>query len=81
MMTRKHYKAIAEILNRGFRPINRKSKHLGQINLDITTDLAIFFKLDNPNFKKEKFLNAVGFFEKDIMLGHDSDPRFGDILK
>ena len=30
------------------------------------------------NFNKIKFLEASGFVRKDVMLGHDSDPRFGD---
>ena len=73
MMTRKHYKAIAEILNKNLIFLPR--------DFDLVNDLANFFKSDNSRFNKIKFLEASGFVRKDVMLGHDSDPRFGDVLK
>ena len=76
MMTKIHYKAIAEILNKHFREIGQD-----QESFNLTHELANFFKSDNTRFNKIKFLEASGFVRKDIMLGHDSDPRFGDVLK
>jgi hypothetical protein len=56
MMTKKHYKTIAKIL---------RDHLLGQpIGLNnIGHDLAGFFKSDNPNFDKNKFLKAMGLEE------------------
>lgn len=59
MFTRKHYKAIAAIIERcsgldihhGYQ-----TTHMA----DLVGELANFFLADNRNFDKEKFLNACG---------------------
>lgn len=82
MMTKIHYKAIAEILNKRTRRARELGEpEQGQRDFDLVNDLANFFKSDNSRFNKIKFLEASGFVRKDVMLGHDSDPRFGDVLK
>lgn len=51
-MTRQHFEAIARILN--------DAKHDSQPHIDyIAENLAMYFGSINPNFNREKFMNAV----------------------
>ena len=52
MMTRKHYKAIAEIFSNNEEAIDAT-------NGKILTDLCVMFKQDNPNFNSTRFMVAV----------------------
>lgn len=60
-MTKKDFKAIAEILKNSRYKVMSKEK-LETINtIDLTgllEDLSIYFENVNPNFDKEKFLTA-----------------------
>lgn len=51
-MTRKHYKAIADILNR----FDTERPFLTQ---DMVSALCIYFKSDNENFNATKFMDAI----------------------
>ena len=53
MMTRKDYVAVADILNL-FRDDVEK-----QTLVDLVNEFSDFFEEDNPNFKREKFSEAV----------------------
>ena len=48
MFTRKHYKAIAEIL----------AQH--KVNSEVVADFAGYFAADNERFNKQQFYNACG---------------------
>ena len=48
MFTRKHYKAIAEILK----------QH--KVNSEVVADFARYFAADNERFNKQQFYNACG---------------------
>ena len=54
MFTRKHYRAIAEIIketaNKAYQITHTKT---------LTEKLADFFAADNPNFNREKFIAAT----------------------
>ena len=52
MMTRKHYKAIAEIFSNNEEAIDAT-------NGKILTDLCVMFKQDNPNFNSALFMMTV----------------------
>lgn len=47
-MSRKHYRALAEVL---------KSSNA---SLELCESIAVFLKKDNPRFLREKFLTACG---------------------
>lgn len=49
-MTRKHFKAIAEIISS--QP---------DVSITLAEELASYFKSDNPNFDRDRFLTACGF--------------------
>lgn len=53
MLTRKHYKKIAEILD------TNQNKAFGHLSRDVIYDLADYFKKDNPKFNRDKFIEAV----------------------
>ena len=56
MLTKKNYKAIADII--------KEHEYLGFDYYDLgnlISDLASYFKVDNPNFDRKKFLDACGF--------------------
>ena len=58
MFTKKHYKAIAEIVVRA-----RKNPNLATVDghcRQIASDLANYFATDNPRFDRDKFLSACG---------------------
>lgn len=65
-MTRKQYKAIAEVL-KGAKDYADQSKvveervFVSATVAGITDNLATVFKLDNPKFDRDKFLTACGF--------------------
>ena len=59
MITKKHYIAIAEILRKVSDRNQDTITTLWAVK-EITEKLALFFKSDNPNFNKDKFLKAVG---------------------
>tara|TARA_R100000995_G_scaffold55852_1_gene27556 strand:- start:313 stop:507 length:195 start_codon:yes stop_codon:yes gene_type:complete len=52
MMTRKHYRAIAEILSNNEEAIDATDGK-------IVSDLCVMFKQDNPNFNTALFMVAV----------------------
>lgn len=52
MLSRKHYKAIAKIIvDAGYKWLYRKR---------ISNDMADYFATDNPQFNRQKFLDACG---------------------
>jgi Fe-S-cluster formation regulator IscX/YfhJ len=55
MMTRKDYIAVAEILNNHFSNYPVEIADFRELVLDFCD----FFAEDNPNFKENKFLEAV----------------------
>ena len=59
MITKKHYKAIAEILKKVTDENQDVVTTLWAVN-EIVEKLTIFFKSDNPNFNKDKFIKACG---------------------
>ena len=52
MMSRKHYRAIAEILS-------NNEKAIDATDGKILSDLCVMFKQDNPNFNTALFMVAV----------------------
>ena len=64
MMTRKHYKAIASIINEHSEYVvdtivDEDGIHSIMINQDkLIDELCIIFKRDNSLFNKDKFVNA-----------------------
>lgn len=63
MVTKKHYKAIAEIINYQVRyNANADPNEDGSLMVceDIAKELADYFAEDNPNFNRKKFLKACG---------------------
>jgi hypothetical protein len=59
MITKKHYIAIAEIVNKYIW-----ARHYNPI--DLVNDLIRVFKSDNPNFDKLKFIEACGLWHPDM---------------
>ena len=58
MFERRHYEAIAEVLNNCF------VWHMNGAEVKFTAhELANKFQKDNPNFEREKFLKACGMEE------------------
>ena len=58
-MTKKHYEAIASIIE-----CNTMGQHVttpGKILDNIAEDLADYFATDNPRFDRDKFMIACGF--------------------
>ena len=62
-MTKKHFEAIAAILDEhkqtpeyGYYADNRRV----EVWEDITNDIADYFAQENPSFDKERFLKACG---------------------
>ncbi len=63
MVTRKDYKAIAEIIE--VNTEKHKQQGTGSLLCDtvrksIALELADYFATDNPKFDRQKFLNACG---------------------
>ena len=57
-MTKKHYEAIAEVINNEIRPYGVNA--VSQMTYDIIDGLCDYFQTDNPNFNRELFLEACG---------------------
>ena len=55
MLTRKHYKSIASILNKAIKEGDDK---INTINI-ILNEFTLYFKQDNIKFNREKFIDAV----------------------
>ena len=56
-MSKKHYTAIADVLNGWHQSTNNS---LGQLTIELLArDLANVFANDNPNFDHERFIAAV----------------------
>lgn len=65
--TRKHYKAIAEIIKyqrRYIEPTKWESKDyskaIADVTLNIAKDMSRMFASDNLRFDRDKFMNACG---------------------
>ena len=59
MLSRKHYKKIANIID-----ITNGNANLGDDATEIlANNLADYFKEDNPNFDRSRFLEACGVEE------------------
>ena len=58
MLSRKYYKAIAEILNKRYNKADILTQEYETLNF-ITRDLIDFFKADNIRFSEQRFLSAV----------------------
>jgi hypothetical protein len=56
MLSRKHYKAIANIITK-LHWKEFENEPIVYIS-ELTKNLAVYFKEDNPKFKIEKFINA-----------------------
>ena len=56
-MSKKHYTAIAAVLNEWHQSTNNS---LGQLTIELLAgDLANVFATDNPNFDRARFIEAV----------------------
>ncbi len=64
-MTKKHFKAIAAAINaQRLRPYGDKYADVVDARLDaLAEDLATWLKTQNPNFQRQKFLDACGVEE------------------
>ncbi len=60
-MTRKHFEAIAAIINKN---MTTESDYYfpkrGCLVTGVANDLVVYFKTQNPNFNEDKFLEACG---------------------
>lgn len=56
MMSRKHYRAVAEILWTQRTEEMRKAEYVVD---DIAARLVSYFRADNPRFDTERFMDAV----------------------
>jgi hypothetical protein len=65
-MTRKHFEAIARILNQYSIPHAAAGFDMGYNDaaFGIASDMADLFEAENPRFDREKFLTACGFAAK-----------------
>ena len=57
-LTKKHFKAIAEIINKkykGFKEVNEGFEMREQEFHDLTEDLSNYFKTQNPLFNENQF--------------------------
>lgn len=65
MLSRKHYKAIAEIIKtqKDLADIFAGKEFATQRIDDVATGLADHFAKDNPRFDRERFLAACGLTE------------------
>ena len=61
MFTRQHYKAVAEIIRKR-QNLNTGTKRTPRFLYadDLAGDLADYFDEDNPQFDRQKFLEACG---------------------
>lgn len=56
-MTRKHYKAIAEIINKS------EKAHLLNYAGSVMQRFIDYFEKDNPEFNRDKFIKACDIYE------------------
>lgn len=54
-LTKKHFKAIAEIINLNRLIVFDGDKEREVLRMEILEDLSKFFKTENPNFDEDKF--------------------------
>lgn len=59
-LSKEHYKAIAEIISRNTIVDLKNKEYISKKHLSyrIIEELCIYFKEDNTNFNREKFINA-----------------------
>lgn len=57
-LTKKHYKEIAQIINDEFGPHYKMHPDLVQVKAHLCSKLADYFEADNPNFNRERFMDA-----------------------
>lgn len=57
-MSKKHYTAIADVLNRWYLYFDDAPQEMTVIDV-LTQDLADVFAADNPNFDANRFTSAV----------------------
>jgi Fe-S-cluster formation regulator IscX/YfhJ len=57
-MTKKHYEAIAQVINDEIRPYSPEAVQSTTYN--VINNLADYFADDNPKFNRERFLEACG---------------------
>jgi hypothetical protein len=58
MLSRKHYRAVAKILNSNYHAYaGRQQTELALINT--AGDLATYFQQDNAHFDRDKFFKAI----------------------
>ena len=70
MVTKQHYVAIAEIIDRNTRildfPVKGVTHRAWYLERwEIVTELANYFVADNPRFDRQKFLEACGAVESE----------------
>ena len=58
MLSKKDYVAIAEILNTEIKALKNEQDMPYFVIRNIMGSLSDYFKSDNPQFNKEKFINA-----------------------
>lgn len=58
-MTRNHYIEVAEILNSHRAQLD--NEYSTNVLREVTRDMALMFKRDNPRFDAGKFFDAAGF--------------------
>jgi len=58
MLSKKHYKAIAEIVKKNTP--TKAARYILDIRIDTAHDLADYFAADNERFDRAKFLAACG---------------------
>lgn len=57
-MSRKHYREVAKIINDAVE--SSDSPDGDAVARQIAAELARMFKADNPNFRREQFMDACG---------------------
>jgi hypothetical protein len=62
-MSRKHYRLIAETIERELPIEAHRAQHSDQYNTlySVADALSVIFKQDNPNFRRSTFMDACGF--------------------
>lgn len=58
MMSRKHFKRIAEILNKNVFDLKENEDNCNVFN-DLVNDFMAYFQEENPLFDRSKFIDAV----------------------
>jgi hypothetical protein len=55
--TRQHYQAVANVIKKA-RHMHTSSDATAALNM-VVTEMADMFAADNPNFRKDQFINAT----------------------